>query len=232
MSKIIKVEKHLKDSKYSEHIINGIKAILANFPVGSGIASLMSDYIPSQRELRLMEFTETIAKDLSELQNEIDENYLKSDEYAFIFEKCFKGAVENYQKEKILAFRAILVNSLTEFEITQTKKEYYLNLVDKLSLLHIQILSFLAYPKKYLELNEMEESIVSGGFSTFFPKVIPNADLEIIKLAFKDLNSYGFTTTSESIFNTMTASSGWNLLGDRVSKNGRNFIRFITIDNN
>ena len=123
MHKINKVEKHLKDSKHSEHIINGIKAILANFPIGSGIASLMSDYIPSQRELRLMEFTENIAKDLSDLRDDINENYLKSDEYAFIFERCFKGAVENYQKEKIMAFRAVLVNSLTEFEITQTEKE-------------------------------------------------------------------------------------------------------------
>ena len=230
MRKIQKVEKHLKESKNSEHIINGIKAILANFPIGSGIASLMSDYIPSQRELRLMEFTENISKDLSKLQDEINDNYLKSDEYAFIFEKCFKGAVENYQKEKIIAFRVILVNSLIKFELTQTEKEYYLNLVDNLSLLHIQVLSFLAFPRKYLELNGMDESIVSGGFSSFFPKVIPNANVEIIKLAFKDLNGYGFTNTDSGIFNTMTSSSGWSLLGDRVSKNGRNFIKFISLD--
>ncbi|MTI29343.1 hypothetical protein [Xanthovirga aplysinae] len=229
MSKIQKIENHLKDSKYSEHIINGIKAILANFPVGSGIASLMSDYIPSQRELRLMEFTENIARDLSELKEEINENYLRSDEYAFIFEKCFKGAVESYQKEKIIAFRAVLVNSLIDVEKTQTEKEYYLNLVDNLSLLHIQVLSFLAFPRKYLELNGLDDSIVSGGFGTFFPKVIPDANVEIIKLAFKDLYNYGFTNTDSSIFHTMTASSGWSLLGNRVSENGRNFINFISL---
>lgn len=230
MNKIQKAEKNLKKSKYSEHIINGIKAILASFPGGSSIASLMADYIPSQREKRIIEFTESIAKDLSELQDDLDENYLKSDEYAFIFEKCFKGAVENYQKEKIIAFKAILVNSLIEFEITQTEKEFYLNLVDNLSLLHIQILSFLAFPQKYLKLNGLDESIISGGFSSFFPKVIPNADVEIIKLAFKDLYSYGFINTDSSIFNTMTASKGWDLLGDRVSKNGRSFIKFISLN--
>jgi len=230
MDRIRKVEKYLKNSKHSEHIVNGIKAILVNFPVGSGIASLISDYIPSQRELRLIEFTKNIAKDLSDLQDRINEKYFKTDEFAFIFEKCFKGAVENYQKEKILAFRAILVNSLIDFKITQTEKEYYLNLVDNLSLLHIQILTFLAFPRKYLELNELDESIVSGGFSKFFPKVIPNAKVEIIKLAFKDLNSYGFTNTDSSIFDSMTSSSGWSLLGDRVSRNGRNFIKFISLD--
>ena len=159
-----------------------------------------------------------------------NEEYIQTDEYAFIFEKCFKGAVEDYQKEKIIAFKAILINSLIDFETTQSEKEYYLNLVDNLSLLHIQVLTFMASPKEYLEFNDLEESVISGGFSTFFPKVIPNVNIEIIKLAFKDLYNYGFLNTDSSIFNTMTSSSGWSLLGDRVSKNGRNFIEFITLE--
>lgn len=223
------IVRYLQQSGNSDHVVNAIKAILANFPVGSGIASLMSDYIPSQREIRLTEFTETIAQDLARLQDKVDKDYLQTNEYAFIFEKCFKGAVENYQKEKIIAFRAILVNSLIEFEVSQSEKEYYLNLVSNLSLLHIQVLGFLASPKKYLELNNLDESMVSGGFSTFFPKVIPNVSLGIIKLAFKDLYDYGFTNTDSSIFGTMTSSSGWDLLGDRVSQNGRNFIKFISL---
>lgn len=50
----------------------------------------MSDYIASQRELRLMKFTENIAKDLSELQDVINENYLKSDEYALFLKNVSK----------------------------------------------------------------------------------------------------------------------------------------------
>jgi hypothetical protein len=102
------------------------------------------------------------------------------------------------------------------------------HLKDNLTVLHIQILSFLAFPRNYLEINGLSESIVSGGFKSFFPKVIRNANLEIIKLAFKDLHGYGFTNTDSAIFNTMTASSGWDLLGDRVSENGRKFINFIS----
>lgn len=230
MTTIKKFEGKLRDSKYPEHIINGITAILATVPFTGGIASLISDYIPSQRELRLQEFTENIASDLTALKNKINEDYIQTDEYAFIFEKCFKGAVENYQKEKIIAFKAILINSLIDFETTQTEKEYYLNLVGNLSLLHIQVLTFMASPKEYLEFNDLEDSVISGSFSTFFPKVIPNVNIEIIKLAFKDLYNYGFINTDSSIFNTMTSSSGWSLLADRVSKNGRNFIEFITLE--
>ena len=61
MTTIKKFEGKLRDSKYPEHVVNGITAILATVPFAGGIASLISDYIPSQRELRLQEFTESIA---------------------------------------------------------------------------------------------------------------------------------------------------------------------------
>ena len=119
---------------------------------------------------------------------------------------------------------------MIEFDITQTEKEYYLNLVENLSTLHIQILSFLAFPHEYLKINELPDSCISGGFSNFFPTVIPNVSLETIKIAFKDLHAYGFLTTDSGIFSTMTANQGWNLLGERVSENGRKFIDFITLN--
>ncbi len=147
---IEKIENKIKNAGITEHIINVLKATLSTVPFTGGLASLISDYIPSQRLLRLEEFTQNIADDLIRFKESINEKYILTDEFAFIFERCFKGAVENYQKEKILAFKAVLINSLIDFDLTQNEKEYYLNLVDNLSLLHIQILSFMAFPKDYL----------------------------------------------------------------------------------
>lgn len=227
--KIEKIENQLKKSNINEHIINLFKAAVATVPFAGGIASLISDYIPTRRQKRLEEFALSISKELENFKENINDKYILTDEFAFIFEKCFKGGVENYQKEKIVAFKAILINSLTDFDTTQNEKEYYLNFVDNLSLLHIQILSFMAFPREYLKLKEIDESTISGGFNDFFPKVIPNVSLDTIKIAFKDLYNYGFLTTNEGIFGTMTANQGWNLLGDRVTKNGRKFIDFITL---
>jgi hypothetical protein len=228
--KLEKLENKLKDLKYPEHVINGFKAILGTIPFTGGIASLISDYIPSQRQLRLEEFVESVANDLITFKDSVNENYIQTDEFAFMFEKCFKGAVENYQKEKIVAFKAVLINSLIDFETTQTEKEYYLTLVDNLSLLHIQVLTFMASPHEYLKFKGLDESVVSGGFRDFFPKIIPNVDIDIIKLSFKDLFNYGFLNIESSIFNTMTSSSGWSLLSDRVTPNGRKFIAFISLN--
>ncbi len=226
---IEKIENQLKKSGINEHIINVFKAAVATVPFAGGIATLMSDYIPSQRQKRLEEFAQNIANDLEIFKEEVNENYILTDEFSFIFEKCFKGGVENYQKEKIIAFKAILINSLIDFDTTQNEKEYYLNLVDNLSLLHIQILSFMAFPRDYVKFNGINESSINGGFSDFFPIVISDVSLDTIKIAFKDLYNYGFLNTDSGIFGTMTSSQGWSLLGDRVTKSGRKFIDFITI---
>ena len=225
-----KISKSSNKQRNIEHILNAVKAILVNFPIGSSIASLLTDYIPSQREKRILEFTETVSKDLKRLENEINEDYIRNDKFAFIIEKCFKGAAENYQKEKIEAFRAILVNSLIDTSTSQTVKEYYLNLVNNLTVLHIQLLSFFASPLKFLNANGIDESKIQGGLGSFLPIVLPNANLALIKLAFNDLYRFGFTNTDGSSFNTMTVKSGLELLGDRMTKDGRAFIKFISIN--
>ena len=104
-----------------------------------------------------------------------------------------------------------------------------MNLVENLSVLHIQILSFMAAPVNYIESHGMDKDIVSGRFKEFMPKIIPNVDLGMIKLAFHDLHISGFITTDSGIFATITAAKGWDLLGDRVTAFGHEFINFITI---
>ncbi len=210
----------------AEHLVNIIKAGLASAPFCGGIASLMTDYIPNAKFERLEKFANQIAEDLVELQDQVDESKIHTDEFAFIFEECFRGVAENYQKEKIEAFRGILINTAVGSDTAEDEKEYFLNLVNTLSALHIRILKFMASPIEYLgEYNIPQESIY-GGFSQFFPIAIPGVSSEVIESAFGDLHQYGFTNTDKSIFHTMTAGQGLDLLGNRVSEFGRNFIKF------
>jgi hypothetical protein len=52
-----------------EHVLNVLKAGMATVPFAGGIASLMSDYIPSSRLNRLEKLTEQVAGDLTALQD-------------------------------------------------------------------------------------------------------------------------------------------------------------------
>ena len=92
----------------TEHILNILKAGLSAAPFSGAIASLMTDYIPSSKTRRLEEFAEQIAEDLLRLQASVNTEYLKTDNFAFIFEQSFRAVAEYPQKEKLEAFRGIL----------------------------------------------------------------------------------------------------------------------------
>jgi len=153
-----------------------------------------------------------------------------ADEFAFMFEKCFRGVAEHYQKEKLEAFRGILVNSALGSDLPEDEKDYFLNLVGTLSVLHIRILKFTVSPIRYLDENNIPQENINGGFSQFFPVAIPGVNIEVIKSAFDDLYQYGFMNTDKSIFRTMTSGQGLQLLGDggRVTDLGKRFIDFCT----
>jgi hypothetical protein len=213
---------------FAEHILNIIKAGLSAAPFAGAIASLMTDYIPNAKAKRVEEFAEQIAKDFYNLQDSVNAEYLQTDDFAYMFEQSFRAVAEHPQREKLEAFRGILVNSATIKGYTEEEKEYFLNLAMNLSTLHIRILKFMAMPEKYLEEAGIPKEKISGGFGNFFPVAIPGVSIEVIRSAFGELYRYGFTNTTESIFGTMTAGQGLDLLRGRVTELGNRFIQFCT----
>lgn len=215
----------------TEHILNVFRAGLATAPFCGGIASLMSDYIPSSKQDRLEQFANSIAADLEKLQGQVNVDNILTDDFAYTFEKCFRGAAENYQKEKLEAFRGILVNSALGSNLPENEKDYFLNLVSTLSVLHMRILKFMAKPHEYLEENGISQQSITGGFSQMFLVAIPGVNIETIKSAYEDLFQYGFFNTDKTIFDTTTSGQELDLLGnngERVTGLGKRFIGFCT----
>lgn len=218
----------LTTGKQGETIVNILKAGLASTPFCGGIASLINDYIPSARLRRLEEFAAKIAEDLRNLEDRVKSDYLLTEDFAFMFEKCFRGVAENPQTEKLEAFRGILVNSALPSNLSEEEKEYFVNLANNLSALHLRMLRFMAYPVQYLKASGIPQERIAGGFSRFFPVAIPGVSLEVIRSAFADLFGHGFTNTDPSIFATMTSGGGLQLLGNRVTELGKRFIAFCS----
>jgi len=228
-NKLMKKLDHIKLSPGTEHVLNIIKAALASFPVGASIASLMTDYIPNSKFRRLEEFIFRIADDLRRLGNRIEQKYIRTDEFAYMFEQSFRGVGENYQQEKIDAFRGILLNSAIRQDIIQDEKEFFLSLVNNLSVLHIRILKFLASPNEYIQEIGIEPNSMQGGFRDMFRILMPELDTSIIESAFGDLFGLGLISTPKTIFHSMTSGSGLRLFGDRVADLGRRFIDFCRV---
>ncbi len=219
----------LEGRPMAEHIVNILKAGLSAAPFAGALASLMTDYILTARAQRLEQFAEQIAEDLSNLQDRVDSAYLKTDDFAFMFEKSFRAVAENPQREKLEAFRGILVNSAIRKDLTEEEKEFFLNLAMSLSTLHLRILRFMATPEEYLRVAGVPQESIQGGFSQFFPVALPGIQLDVIRSAFGDLYRNGLISTDQSIFGTTTSGQGLHLLRGRVTKLGQDFIRFCSV---
>jgi len=226
-NKLIKeIKDKIKSTSASEHIFNVFTATLASLPIGASIASLLKDYIPDAKFKRIDEFARQVAEDLKRLNDKIDSEYIFKDEFAYMFEQSFRGVAQNYQKEKIEAFRAILLNSAIRQDVIQEEKEFYFSLVNNLSVVHIRILKFLANPEGYIQEQGIEPNSIQGGFRDIFKTLMSELDISIVESAFGDLFQLGLIGTDKSIFHTMTSASGLRLVGDRVGELGRRFIDF------
>jgi hypothetical protein len=221
-----RVEKLIANSGTAENILNVFKAILSTAPFCGGIASLITDYIPSARAQRLEGFAAQTADDLRKLSERVDAEYIMTDDFAFMFEKCFRGVAENPQQEKIDAFRGILVNSAIRKDYSEEEKEYFVNLVNSLSVLHIRILRFLHNPVDYLHATGIPQDRIQGGFERFMPVAIPGVGVSVIRSAFGDLYRFGLIKADQSIFSTMTSAQGMRLIEGIVSDLSERFIQF------
>ena len=213
----------------AEHVLNILKAGLSAAPFAGAIASLLSDYIPSSRARRLEEFAQSVAEDLDRLRGQVREDYLLTDDFAFMFEKCFRGAAENPQREKIQAFRGILVNAAIRTDLAEEEKEYFLNLVNSLAVLHIRILKFMAAPERYLQETGISPEQIRGGFAQSLAVAIPGVQGHVLRSAFGELFRNGLINTDQAIFGTMTAAQGLDLVKNRVTDLGNRFIGFCMV---
>jgi hypothetical protein len=212
-----------------ERLISIFKAASSFDPVAGAIVSLIADYIPNQRQVRLEKFAKEVAENFNKFKDEVNDDFIKTNEFAFIFERCFKGVVENYQTEKIQAFKAVLINTLRDNKLPQDQKELFLSLVDRLTILHIKLLAFLTDPYDYVDSRSIPRHHVQGSFKEFLPRVFPGTTVDHLRVIIHDLFGYGFTRDDQGIIDLMTMSRGFELISGRVTPSGREFLGFISL---
>jgi len=139
----VSTDRELNKISLRDHSVNIVKCLLNAVPViGGSLASLIEDYIPSQKEERLIEFTEGLGEKLSRVCDSIRHEYIKSDEFSFLFEQCYKNAALSYHKEVLEALQAILINSAMDFEASQDIKEEFVRIIGILRPPHIKLLNY------------------------------------------------------------------------------------------
>lgn len=224
--------KSLKKQTSIDHIINGIKALVSLYPFGGGaVASLINDYIPKSREKRTIDFLTKVAEDLESLKAQIDTNYIKSEEFEYLFQKAWKVAVEHYQEEKIEGFRAILLNSAIGKEATGDDRDLFINILNELTGYHFEMLKVFKNP---IEWNKKNNNKVKGGsmmvsLNQILRECFPEWDEERIVIILDDLYNKKLCTIASDRIKTMMTGGGIEKLNNALTPFGKRFIDYITM---
>lgn len=227
-SELAKQAQELGKTKASDHIAKIVKATLNAVPfVGGSIASLIDDYIPESRQKRIEEFSKSLADEMERLGDSLDANYVKTDEFAYLFTRVYQDVTRDYQQEKLIAYRNILVNVL-RVDVDASIQERYLFLVEQLTALHLRVLSaFVSDQRNASALAGLSQGMM-GSLSQTLRTLLPDVSPDQIKSCIFDLDQMGITAgVSNSLMTTMTGHGATQLEG-RLTGFGRNFLNFIS----
>lgn len=203
----------LSKTTTSDHMKNLIVAGLNAVPyVGGVLASLFDSYIPKQKEKRLVAFVEELGVEIDKVKDQIKKDVVNTDNFAFVFERTFRGAIESYQKEKIDLYKAIFINSLTDkLNLNDEEKEIFLNLANDLTVRHVKIMDIL------LKNNSGDlVQVVQSSFSDY--------DQESIFYIMDDLRNKGLVHQKGTLYDG-SLSNNFN----QLSEMGKRFVEFITL---
>jgi hypothetical protein len=226
--------RHIASSEARDHIVNIIKAGINAVPgVGGVISSLIDDYIPKVKEERLRKLLENLSKDaqtLGEKLSQVQEGYVHTEEYAFLFERCFKNAMENYHEEKLRAYRAIMLNSLLPDAPDEDRKIFYLALAEALTPLHIRVLRVLGDPVSF-DMATGNRVGTGGGLATsrmaIMRKLFPEYPEELLESIWNDLRLRELIGVGD--LRTTITDKGIHQMEGLLTTLGNQFIRFITL---
>jgi hypothetical protein len=218
--------------KASRLALSTIKAIASLHPITGAAAAFIFDQLPDARLKRLQDFLLRLDEDLTRTSSALHKLELDVSTIHPTIELITYKVLNEPRQQKIDCYRAILINEIVGFVSTDATKECMLNLVESLSTLQIQMLSFMSSPVKYLQAYEIPESRITGGFEQMFRTVFPSVEIDVIKAEYKKLYDYSLFSTDVNIFSTMTSAQGLRLLEGRLTSFGKLFVSYLSLREN
>lgn len=131
-----------------DHAIRGTKALVAAFPGGGIIASLIGDYIPESRQRAIDELLNQFTNQLRQFGDRLDTEFVTKGEFKTQFAELYDASLllcmHTRQEEKIRGAGTILANLLLKGDdpakIDYAEAEFFVRCLDSLSIGAIKVI--------------------------------------------------------------------------------------------
>ena len=205
-------------SESKDRIRNVLVTAASALPwAGGPLAVILDKYLPNELERRKASLIAQIAEDLRLLEDRVGKLALDTPEMLSTFMKVFRHGIEEHKQEKIIAFRNILLNTAISSGTEFNERDFYIRLVDALTVDQLRILH-LIYKR------DIEQSLTLGEDNNVYRYVEqtwPSVDEYYIQACFTELIRYYIISSSSKLAREK------GVKGHLLTGFGERFIRFI-----
>ncbi len=237
----------LIERREASDVLNGLTTLATNILSSLGILSpqaqatgdvisfLKENFVTSASQRKQLDFLMLLFERLKQLESKIDAEYLKKEEFEAYIQRFLDPIKHEQYEPKVEAFRSALVNIAVGKKPTNFEVEYFINSLISFSDLHFAIFSYFNSPKEILtekgiDVNGLRAQ--SGGEGEVFKKVFDGVDIELVRLASKELKDKGFTSTEIPFPGMLTTQTAYDkMTKDYLTPLGKRFISFFIDDN-
>jgi len=226
-------EKELFPSKNLGHPYEiAVKALISAVPIlGSPLSAVIGDIQSIRKEKRFIEFINGLQKDICNLSDRVNAEFVSKEDFLDIFEQTARKIVITRKETKRTAFRHILSNAILSSDVSYDEVEDFISLVERFREEHIFLLSILRDPVKYDE--ETGNRVGKGGglttsISEIMKKLFPHWTEDLIIEVTTVLENERLVQHITSRYNTTLTDQGINHLVSTLTPKGTRFVAFIS----
>jgi hypothetical protein len=211
----------LHETPASDHAIAISLALLNAIPAAGGtIATLISEYVPRQKQQRLVRFVEDLGERIKAQQERIDQEFVRSDEFQTLFEDTLDRIQLRRNEEKFEYWARLVAGVAGKDRPPRADRERLVDTLDRLRLSHLHLLHIVATTTKG------RPDLYMGGVSDTLTWKMPDTPIDEIRRDWDDLAREGLL---QGYPGGMMSAEGAGNLSVRVTTYGQQFIRLLQL---
>jgi len=212
----------LDETPARDHALAIGLAALNAIPVAGGtIATLISEYVPRQKQVRLVCFVEDLGERLRAQQERVDQDFVRTEEFQVLFEDALDRVQQRKNEDKFEYWARLIIGVVGKERPPRADRDRFVDTLDRLRLSHLRLLHVVATT------TTGKPGMYMGGVSETLTWKMPDTPIEEIRRDWDDLARDNVLQSYPS--GMMTAEGAGNLTV-RVAPYGQQFIRLLQLE--
>jgi hypothetical protein len=190
--------------------------------VGSAVSFVLSDWTAQRRYQRVRDVLKGLAKDLQQFKGDVQEEYVRSDEFTDLLDQTLRRVANERHDEKRRLYRGVLLGAITGQGQSYDEHLHMLRVIDSLQVAHMALL------KAILQVPDPKYMVdgISGSFIETLKRRLPELSEARIEDLVAQLKDHRILTSGS--LKAMITARGAEDMRHTLSPFGRRLVSFLS----